>query len=89
MAAELLGAEFTKAYEEFFGVPSTCYRGGQLVGSSGLGGRGPDRSNSSWRWTRRSRRRRAMGDPITGLDTESVVVERSSLESGEPSLALP
>lgn len=86
MAAELLGAEFTKAYEEFFGraidhlaieAVSWSVRVASVVEAPEPVelefGDGPAAVPAG---------ERAMYDPITGLDTESVVVERSSLESG-------
>ena len=86
MAAELLGAEFTKAYEEFFGraidhlaieAVSWSVRVASVVETPEPVelefGDGPAAVPAG---------ERAMYDPITGLDTESVVVERSSLESG-------
>ena len=86
MAAELLGAEFTKAYEEFFGraidhlaieAVSWSVRVASVVEAPEPVelefGDGPAAVPVG---------ERAMYDPITGLDTESVVVERSSLESG-------
>lgn len=86
MAAELLGAEFTKAYEEFFGraidhlaieAVSWSVRVASVVEAPEPVelefGDGPAAVPAG---------ERPMYDPITGLDTESVVVERSSLESG-------
>ncbi|MCH1435291.1 MAG: hydantoinase/oxoprolinase family protein [Acidimicrobiales bacterium] len=86
MAAELLGAEFTKAYEEFFGraidhlaieAVSWSVRVASVVEAPEpvelKFGDGPAAVPAG---------ERPMYDPITGLDTESVVVERSSLESG-------
>ncbi len=86
MAAELLGAEFTKAYEEFFGraiddlaieAVSWSVRVASVVDA-------PTPVELSTNGTEvAAPNHRTMYDPISGVDADAAVVERTSLSAGD------
>ena len=86
MAAELLGAEFTKAYEEFFGraiddlaieAVSWSVRVASVVDA-------PTPVKLSTNGTEvAAPNHRTMYDPISGVDADAAVVERTSLSAGD------
>ncbi len=86
MAAELLGEEFTKAYEEFFGraidglaieAVSWSVRVASVVDA-------PTAVELSTNGTEATApNHRPMYDPISGVDADAAVVERTSLAAGD------
>ena len=86
MAAELLGAEFTKEYEEFFGraiddlaieAVSWSVRVASVVDA-------PTPVELSTNGTEvTAPNHRTMYDPISGVDADAAVVERTSLSAGD------